>query len=193
MPYNKEGTLLYIHLPRTGGTSIEEAYNLTEMRSPTEVPSPQHLIASEVKKKVGTLWDTAFKFSLVRDPIQRLRSEFGWRLPPKPTPFGFKLENTEQSFNDFLLYAQIVVKKGKYDIHTFDHFRPQVEFLDEPLDKVFTDIVQMQLFFQEIGYPLLPHLNHAPSSDDIMSERNINLIKKIYAKDFERISALQTA
>jgi len=156
------------------------------MRSPIENPSPQHLIASEVKKRVQGFWDTAFKFSVIRDPIERLVSEFMWRLPPKPAPFELELRNDEESFNKLLLYAEKVVEEGEYKLHTQDHFRPQVEFLDEPLDKVFKNIVKLQVYFDQI----LPKLNATDEPNDILSERNIDLIKKIYVKDYEFINNL---
>lgn len=194
MPHNSKD-LIFIHIPRTGGSSIEDAYGLTYMRSPVEVPSPQHLVASEVRGKLGkTFWNKSFKFSIVRDPVARLRSDFGLRMSPKPTPPGFpEMVNTEKSFNDFIKFVEKIVASGDFSIHTYDHFRPQYKILDEELDRVFTDLVELQLHFIKKGYPILNKTNSAThlTSDKIMSERNVNLIKKIYEKDIELLEKLK--
>ena len=112
MPHNGKD-IIFIHIPKNAGTSIEEALNLTEMRSSVEFPSPQHLIPSEVKKKVD-FWDRAFKFTVVRDPYTRAESEFMWRLVRQTG-----LTNKESSFATAITTLAKTIVDNKIDIKKF--------------------------------------------------------------------------
>ena len=64
--------LIFIHIPRTSGTSIESAFNYV-----MDDIGGKHLKASEIKKKVGiNKWKSYFKFSIVRNPWERFASMY---------------------------------------------------------------------------------------------------------------------
>lgn len=89
MPINKQHKLLFIHIPKNGGTSIENFFNMMGNdsfyggNSITEsgvLYSPQHLTPNLLQKYLGkNIYDTYFKFSFVRNPYDRVKSEFFWR------------------------------------------------------------------------------------------------------------------
>lgn len=64
----------FVHIPRTGGTSIETA--LASVLS-----GRKHLYREEVE----TLPDGYLSFSVVRNPWDRIRSYYRWRLRPEST------------------------------------------------------------------------------------------------------------
>ena len=62
--------LIFIHIPRTSGTSIEKMFAID-----MDKESGKHLKASEIKRLAGAeKWNTYFKFSLVRNPWERVGS-----------------------------------------------------------------------------------------------------------------------
>ena len=79
--------LLFIHIPKTGGTSVEESvsgYCKTSLllhRVPDFLKnSPQHLTASNLKE-IGfgpSLFD--YSFAIVRNPYRRIESEYFYHL-----------------------------------------------------------------------------------------------------------------
>lgn len=69
---NHKTKCIFIHIPRTAGTSIEYAiqgndqWNISRRR--------KHLIASTAKKIYKEYWDDYFKFAFVRNPWSRMIS-----------------------------------------------------------------------------------------------------------------------
>lgn len=64
--------LIFIHISRTGGTSIENAICGNDWWNID--PHTKHLTASEAKSIYKDYWDSYFKFSFVRNPWDRLIS-----------------------------------------------------------------------------------------------------------------------
>jgi chondroitin 4-sulfotransferase 11 len=73
MAVSHKDRLVFIHIPKTGGTSISLALNLR--------PSPQrrHLGYKNLKNKHKKDISKYFSFAFVRNPWDRVVSEFFWR------------------------------------------------------------------------------------------------------------------
>ena len=64
--------IIFIHIPRTSGTSIESAFKFN-----MDKVGGKHLKASEIKKNIGNdKWNNYFKFSIVRNPWERFASMY---------------------------------------------------------------------------------------------------------------------
>jgi hypothetical protein len=63
---------IFIHIPRTGGTSIEVW--LTGKNWADAHPELQHPTASQARELYADYWDDYFKFSFVRHPVARALS-----------------------------------------------------------------------------------------------------------------------
>lgn len=87
--------VIFIHNPRTAGTSTRRA--LLHGKDPNkDIPYPgnvatpwtrnqKHMFAGVVKAKLPDIWDSRFKFSIVRHPLDRLVSIYGlFRRLPMP-------------------------------------------------------------------------------------------------------------
>lgn len=71
-----------VHIPRCGGTSIENAIIGEDWyhTDPVFGPASKHIIASTAKKLYWKYWDDYFKFSFVRNPWDRMLSmvKYDW-------------------------------------------------------------------------------------------------------------------
>ena len=64
---------IFIHIPRTGGSSIEIALDGIDWFK--KRPEEKHLVASQARKLYGeNIWKSYFKFSFVRNPWDRIIS-----------------------------------------------------------------------------------------------------------------------
>ena len=186
----KDQKILYIHVPKTGGTSIHEFFkcNGYEVSYYTEgykgLCSPQHLHAELIKKKFD-LSEFSYIFSTFRDPIERLISEYVWR---------------SCIFDEINLSLETWIKLifEHYHYHNNyvndNHIRPQNEFYFEGLDVYdFNDIQNLESKLRsklEIdgNIPLGKH-NSFNSSRYIhnLTDHCKNLIMKFYRDDYQWI------
>jgi len=69
---NHEYKCIFIHIPRCGGTSIEAMFNIDMWAY--DKGKTKHLIASTAKELYKDYWNSYFKFSIVRNPWDRMVS-----------------------------------------------------------------------------------------------------------------------
>lgn len=135
MPVSKKHKFKFIHIPKTGGSSIEVIFDLQHEEN-LFVPrfthqiercmfAPQHFPHSVVNTFKPECKDY-FSFTIVRNPYTRIISEYFYINK------NFEGRNArnfnEGDFNDWLDKSLI-----KFDM---DHKLPQVSFLDVPVDMV---------------------------------------------------------
>lgn len=128
---------IFIHIPRTGGTSIEQWFTGSDWWR-TEA-STKHLLASQAKRLYAEWWDSYFKFAFVRHPSTRMLSCFRF-----PDHFGLGLS----AGGDLLMHeyhyrfgTDIILEYDyrfyrRSDLVTENHRPGQIylNILDEPLD-----------------------------------------------------------
>lgn len=192
---------IFIHIPKTGGQSIERVL-LDRLGLPREDPSlclgdnidltrgPEkqaHMFASEYVK-FGcinqSLFDKYLKFAVVRNPFDRLVSEYKFHLD--------KLGGI--SFREYLLEKWPTA--GRRDLRR--HIEPQVNFLLTEhsecwlVDHVFRfEQLQQELprfFRDQLGFEAeLPHINKSVDerpTREFYDEQTANFVRWFYAKDF---------
>jgi Sulfotransferase family len=109
--------LIFVHITRTGGTSIEAALAGQDWWDIS--PQTKHLSARQTRAQVGEeKWNNYLKFSVVRNPWDRVVSMFatGWwmgdcRQPDAETEFEHFIENLAPHPNEIyssLMYAEII-------------------------------------------------------------------------------------
>jgi len=132
--------VVFIHIPKTGGTSIENwLSNFGEMQFyQPDIPTfmkctPQHLTFNDLTVLFGNdFFDVSF--AVVRNPYDRLVSEYAFRTENQQKKFKRRI-----NFSDWLT---LHINKVKANKHHFDnHLRPQSDFIEE----------QMQIFKLEDG------------------------------------------
>lgn len=92
MPYSTKHNLLFIHIPKTAGTTIECALDMhheeclyARKKYEDFLVCPQHLTLSNLEKTHPAIVENSQIFTVVRNPYDRIVSEFEYikRLYPK--------------------------------------------------------------------------------------------------------------
>ncbi|MEQ6896903.1 sulfotransferase family 2 domain-containing protein [Microbacterium sp. KR10-403] len=155
--FRKNGrNILFIHVPKCGGTSVENAFRQSGYRSlyldgktgPGTVNyfrpcTPQHMHA-EILEKIFLIDRFDAVFMLVREPLARFRSEFVYRHRKR------NFAGVAPSAEYVSSWAAKALDSHASDPFHFDnHLRPQHEFqtrnaevykLEDGLDNVFNDL-----------------------------------------------------
>lgn len=132
---NHKYKFIFIHIPRTGGSSIE--YALCNRNWWKTHPPSKHLTAHIAKKIYAPYWDDYFKFSFVRNPWDRMVSMLRYG-----SFYGLSLGSrgeicTDAYFNKF--------KKIEYDYRFFNE--NQFEDLEEKHNSVYMNILGEEMNF----------------------------------------------
>lgn len=124
-------SVLFVHIPKTGGTSIEalfrragfeQSYFSGTERHPGFGVYPQHLTALQLAEEFPNA-EFDFAFMIVRDPIARLGSERAYRA-------RLRESRNRPPIVAYDLWTRRMLARSAEDPSHFDnHFRPQVEFL----------------------------------------------------------------
>ena len=185
-------TILFIHIPKSGGTTInawlgaQAEQSLYQKHRPKEFPCvPQHFH--------GALLDTLFapgffdvSFCVTRNPFSRVLSEYNYRIT-RP-----RLKNRilpKPSFDTWLRRALTGFRRDGY-IHS-NHIRPQHEFLIKGtqafrLENGLGDLQDLLSDVTGIAWDAeIPRKNESIMTATGFSRTAAALVQDFYARDFE--------
>ncbi len=157
----KNGPFIFIHINKTGGTSIGKAIGL---------PVKSHLTAREIISKLGPQrWEEAYKFTFVRNPWDKVVSHYEYRRKKNKTQIATRRIN----FSDWvkMTYGE---DKNPYFYNNAKSFQSQVEWLKDKNGNIRLDFIgkfeSISEDFDHIKLALgvnayLPHLNASRRSD----------------------------
>ncbi len=123
-------SLLFVHIPKTGGSSLVKALSdlCTTWFSTGVLPesmavSPQHMPIDDLRAVLPDApWDIAV--AVVRNPYDRLESEYRYRTKAQRNRFG--------ETPTFAVWVDRHLSRAAQDpTHLDNHLRPQVSFVDE--------------------------------------------------------------
>lgn len=189
-----EKIIFFAHVPKTGGASVEiylAAKGRLALKHPYTLDwsatTAQHMHAAVHRKLVPEPFiDTSF--TIVRDPMARLISEFNYR------------SDREQAEGSFNTWAQAKLKALKADPQLDDnHLRPQVDFLrwnmlifrfEDGLDPVFDWIDR---YTKTEAGDRSARKNASTKRDVKPSAKTKTLVKKVYAQDYKMMDELDKA
>jgi len=148
MPISHRLHVLFIHIPKCAGTKIEALLDIPASAAGVAATfmgrfvykghtvSMQHLPAEALQSIYGRfIFPNYFKFAFVRNPFDRLVSEYAWQRDHDLTDIASfdqfvdtlaRHFDTIQAFNRFERPDALVPGLNPY---LFDHFRPQHEFV----------------------------------------------------------------
>ena len=174
---NHKDRYIFIHIPRTGGTSIE--YVLNNNKSIPIPTSELHWKYIDYINNFNNI-EKYYIFSVIRNPWDRLLSIYN--EPNNP----FKIE--DKTFNDWISNfldigpRNILVNQYEYLIYmenSYINYICKFEKLEEDFNKV-CDILK-------IKNKKLPHINKTNHIHytDAYTDKTINIVKNLYFKDIE--------
>lgn len=197
MPYYKEKNLLFIHIPKTGGSTIEKSimgitpqtlysgYTNSLLDFPYNQKSLQHQFYTTIYKfrdKLNVNFDNIKIFSVVRNPYDRIISDLFW------------LKLIKKDFTAVQVY-NVIKNNYLYRDDLDNHNEPQYKFIVDENSKLIKNIkifrtetlnesndelskfVDMNINIQKDG------INKDYSN--YLNKHSISLINSFYKKDFE--------
>ena len=185
----KDKLILFIHVPRTGGTTIEHYlgevgtvfFKSTADTSLMRVTA-QHLHRSDLNAIFPPhTFDYAFMF--VRNPFDRLRSVYAYQKSTRPM----------ERIIPFAPWLRLALMRRKWKPYYRDnHLRPQVEFeafnaevfrLEDGIGQAFDRLHEL---FGIRKPPVIDVLNSRPEPLPELTASDMRLIRDTYREDFER-------
>lgn len=161
LQFANDHPFIFIHINKTGGTSVGNAIGLSVK---------SHQTAKEIIQRIGKdQWDSAYKFTFVRNPWDRMVSLYEYRLRKNKT----RLAQHNLGFEQWVKKT-IGNEQDPFYYNNPMSFQPQVEWLKDQQGKISIDFIgrfeRFSVDFDKICKTLgletqLPHLNassHAP-------------------------------
>ena len=209
--------IIFIHIPKCAGQSIENIFLVDlglnwQQRHPLllrprkgKEKGPErlaHLYAEEYFK-FGYIpkekYDKFFKFSIIRNPVDRILSEINYQRIPKKNSNNINgIESVEE-------YISKVIKLNKFsDLQR--HISPQVKFLhDSETNKLLVDKV---ILFDELNHEVpkilqkklkvfleVPKINSSKNKlwvKEELTPRDISFLYDFYESDFKFLKNLKS-
>lgn len=198
----QERKIIFIHIPKTGGTSIEDML-WPQDRSMSDLwggakfnkyqtGGLQHLTAVQIKQEIGSaMYNSCFVFSLVRNPVDRLVSQYNYLNDRRDLRQKLKL-GADRTFDEYLCKIQ----KAKHV-----QWKKQVSFLYED-GKLISEVYKLENISQNFsalatklghqGQNMLHRNAFCPKSNQRTSANraelsldNLVTIYRLFRDDFE--------
>lgn len=194
---------IFVHIPKTGGTSIENVL-WPGPRTPADLWSTtngggrnayqtgglQHLLARHIRQEVGdAAFAACFKFTIVRNPFDRLVSQFAYTIRARPDLRALLGLESDAPFSLYL---------GRIGERPHVQWERQCSFLDDADGRCLIDFVgrfeRLDADFAEIlrrlGLPAasLPHANAGRRGPyrDYYSAADRRRVERLYGDDLAR-------
>lgn len=166
---NNEYKFIFMHITKTGGSSIEKLFNYEGIK---------HQRPIELINILGqTTWDSYFKFTFVRNPWDRTVSEYFYRREKGSVATDFKSWLKSMSRDSWAIGLQSNWLQDK----DFD-FIGKFENLQEDFEAV----------CEQINYPKvkLPHINSTSHEHYSMyyDEETKEIVREWHQKDIEKFN-----
>ena len=207
MPISFDKELVFVHIPKCAGSSIEEALNIdydTGLRSAdgircsqlqisniddlqnveriyTKNTSPQHLPASVLKKIIPHIFEEYTKFAVVRNPYDRIVSEY-----------LYTKHKYHMTFDNFIKY---VFNLPKFERHVeFDsHMNTQSSFVYESNKLLVDKIFKFENVNDVFNWLQLPEIhinstNRTTPWQEYYTPELMQLVYNFYKQDFDNFN-----
>lgn len=133
MPVFDEHEVIFIHIPKTGGTTVLRMFGYYS------VPHEDmfyhiddsfeycHASAQLIKSKIPDKYSKFYKFAIVRNPLDRLASEYFWKKKDHDIR---SVDASDMTFKEFVKHLYMNFDKIQAQIHREkSHLIPQSSFI----------------------------------------------------------------
>lgn len=181
MPVREDKGWLFIHVPKTGGTSIRRVLGMgpnNPLWSGAFGHEWEHCTL-EMARRLG-YWN-CFSFAFVRNPFDRFVSEWVWQRETRDLDMTFRAfaQDTEKRLRVGLGYTHIRPQSGFFPKGSLDFVGRFERFEEDARD-----------LFERLGLNTqhVPHLNgiERASYQPYYDEETKALVRATYRKDLER-------
>lgn len=212
MPVYRQSRFVHIHIPKTGGTAIEQFFHargdmawgpeswVGQSRVRGRYYELQHLSMPELLFLSHAVFLGLESFAVVRNPYSRLVSEFLWRSAPSEPG-----HEPLQRFRDFAAFISAIPTvadhrwpfllrhQSQRHVNFLIHVRPQHHYVCGPDGQPMVDDI---LRFESLGPEfarlvarrgLNPTTVHTPVARNALAYYNrplVDRVNQIYAEDF---------
>jgi len=125
-PHQHTENFIFIHINKTGGSSIEKALEVTF----------EHKTAREKIKEIGhQQWKNSFTFTVIRNPWDKVVSHYHWRVQTNQTDLGVK----PVEFRDWVRLTY-----GDKDSFYYDKpmmFMPQADWITDQVGGILVNYI----------------------------------------------------
>lgn len=187
---------LFIHIPKTGGTAIENYFRSVGLSSFFD-PASYRMIRPFLKIPPAHfdyqmcerlfLLEKLYSFAVVRNPFQRMISEYKWAIRNSTLPDRVK----QFSFSEFVDFA---FERYEQDENFLaGHLKPQRMFIGNRLSKIFKYEQGLNAIVASVfadtglrpgGTIDIPVVNSSGRLPVKVKEADVVAIRRIYAEDF---------
>lgn len=183
MIINEESKIIFIHIPRTGGTSVRELFDF---------PLWGHqCFASSLKEQLGHKYNEYFKFTIVRNPWDRMVSYYHFL---KDDPIGTKYSYPGGLADDESFKSWIMRRFGPgSQIHPNGDYYTKKWLGDYDGNILVDHIIKFENFEEELQpildkYELnkpIPHLNKSIREpyQEYYDDESKEIVRENFAKD----------
>jgi hypothetical protein len=197
MLFSQTGKFIFIHIQKTGGSSVEAALasfapdairrfdDLPEAHDPLK---NRHLFASDLKKYLAEeIWDSHYKFAFVRNVWARQVSWYNMCIERPATPFMRLVKREARTFEEYLNLPHWRAERTRVN---------QADYVTDAAGNLIVDFVgrfeRITEDFRTICAhlrvsPKLPHINRGKPVDyrGYYNDRTRKLVADRFARDIE--------
>jgi hypothetical protein len=192
--YTREKKIFFAHVPKTGGTSVQDyllrrfgslallgRHRQVGTRGTSLIISATHVSALDLEELLPP--DLDWSFAVVRDPVRRLQSEY-----------RFQLGASRASRLGFSSWLRTMIAAAQRDPRVYgNHIRPQVDLLPEETevfrleDGLEAIIPRLDAVVGDSAPDLvIGHLLKRKAEPIAVSREDARLIADYYSADYER-------
>lgn len=178
--------LLFIHVPRNGGTSVASALGL---------PFSSHHSARFYKSALGSGFSNVHCIAILRDPIDRFLSSYffvrGGGTPQIPLSSNYKRQTKSiKTIDQYIAY--LTSRRGSVD--SLDPvMRTQAFFVldsnGSPIPQTMGPIDYIIRHIKSLGHSPIEHLNQSIRKNVRLTDDQVRVIRKLYEIDFDLFNA----